>query len=118
MAPFIGGFIIQNENLGWRWTEYIMTILAGVAFLLDLVFLPETYPPIVLVSKASELRRRTLNWGIHAKQEEIEVDFRELVSKNFSRPLRILVGEPIVLALSIYMAFIYGIRFAKSTIEL
>lgn len=111
MAPFIGGFMIENPNLGWRWTEYLMTILGGTAFLLDLFLLPETYPPVVLVSKASELRRRTLNWGIHAKQEEIEVDFKELVNKNFSRPLRILVGEPIVLFLSIYMAFIYGLLY-------
>ena len=111
MAPFIGGFIVENANLGWRWTEYIMTILGGIALILDVAFLPETYPPVVLKDKASELRRRTLNWGIHAKQEEIEVDFRELVEKNFSRPLRILFGEPIVLLLSIYMAFIYGLLY-------
>lgn len=57
------------------------------------------------------LRRRTKNWGIHAKQEEIEVDFRELVTKNFSRPLRLLVTEPIILLLSIYMSFIYGLLY-------
>jgi DHA1 family multidrug resistance protein-like MFS transporter len=51
------------------------------------------------------------NWGIHAKQEEIEVDFRELVSKNFSRPLRLLFTEPIILLLSIYMSFIYGLLY-------
>ena len=81
------------------------------AFIMDLFFLEETYPPIILVSKAKELRRRTKNWGIHAKQEEIEIDFRELVTKNFSRPMRILVTEPIVLLLSIYMAFIYGLLY-------
>ena len=107
MAPFIGGFIVDSY-LGWRWTEYLVAIMGFLAFGLDLIFLEETYPPVVLVGKAAELRRRTKNWGIHAKQEEIEVDFRELVSKNFSRPLRILVTEPIVLFLSIYMAFIYG----------
>ena len=66
------------------------------AFGLMVLFLPETYPPIILVHKASELRRKTKNWGIHAKQEEIEVDFKELLSKNLSRPLRILFTEPIV----------------------
>jgi DHA1 family multidrug resistance protein-like MFS transporter len=110
MAPFVGGFIVESY-LGWRWTEYLMTILGASAFILDCFFLRETYPPVVLVEKAAELRRRTRNWGIHAKQEEIEVDFRELVSKNFSRPLRILVSEPIVLLLSIYMAFIYGLLY-------
>jgi hypothetical protein len=82
-----------------------------VAFTLNLLFLTESYPPEILVSKASELRRRTKNWGIHAKQEEIEVDFRELLEKNFSRPIRMLFTERIVLLLSVYMAFIYGLLY-------
>jgi len=82
-----------------------------VAFFLDFFFLEETYPPVILISKAAELRRRTKNWGIHAKQEEIEIDFRELITKNFSRPMRILFTEPIVLLLSIYMSFIYGLLY-------
>jgi DHA1 family multidrug resistance protein-like MFS transporter len=109
-APFIGGFIVDSY-LGWRWTEYICGFMGAIALVLDIFFLQETYPPVVLIEKAAELRRRTKNWGIHAKQEEIEVDFRELMSKNFSRPLRILVTEPIVLLLSIYMAFIYGLLY-------
>ncbi len=111
LAPFIGGFIIMNPHMGWRWTEYIVAIMGFLAFGLDLILLEETYPPVVLVQKAEDLRRRTKNWGIHAKQEEIEVDFRELITKNFSRPLRLLVTEPIVLLLSIYMAFIYGLLY-------
>ena len=101
----------MNSSLGWRWTEYFAAIMGFLALGLNVLFLEETYPPIVLVEKAAELRRRTLNWGIHAKQEEIEVDFRELITKNFSRPLRLLVTEPIVLLLSIYMAFIYGLLY-------
>ena len=99
----------MNPNMGWRWTSWLTSIMGALALILNVFFLEETYPPIILVGKASELRRRTKNWGIHAKQEEIEVDFRELVTKNFSRPLRLLVTEPIVLLLSIYMAFIYGL---------
>lgn len=110
LAPFIGGFIVTS-HLGWRWTEYLVSIMGFAAFVLDLFFLEETYPPVILISKASELRRRTKNWGIHAKQEEIEVDFRELITKNFSRPMRLLFTEPIILLLSIYMSFIYGILY-------
>lgn len=109
-APFIGGFMVDS-HLGWRWTEYLATIMGGVAFILDMFFLEETYAPVVLIAKASDLRRRTKNWGIHAKQEEIEVDFKELLSKNLSRPLRLLFTEPIILLLSIYMSFIYGILY-------
>ncbi|KAG7285130.1 hypothetical protein NEMBOFW57_009751 [Staphylotrichum longicolle] len=110
LAPFIGGFITESY-LGWRWTSYIVSFMGFLAFFLDLFFLRETYPPTILVAKAQELRRRTLNWGIHAKQEEIEIDVRELITKNFSRPMRLLFTEPIVLLLSVYMAFIYGLLY-------
>ena len=111
MAPFIGGFTVINPHLGWRWTEYFSAILGFIALGLNIVFLEESYPPVVLVNKAAELRRRTGNWGIHAKQEEIEVDLRELLTKNFSRPIRLLTTEPIVLLISLYMAFIYGLLY-------
>jgi DHA1 family multidrug resistance protein-like MFS transporter len=114
LAPFIGGFI-ETSYLGWRWTMYITSFMGFSAFILALFFLEETYPPLILVAKASELRRKTKNWGIHAKQEEIEVDIKELVVKNVARPLRILFTEPIVLLISIYMAFIYGLLYTFLT---
>lgn len=110
-APFIGGFIVENQSMGWRWTEWLVAIGGFISFGLILFFLEESYPPVILVQKAAELRRRTKNWGIHAKQDEIEVDFRELITKNFSRPLRLLFTEPIILLVSIYMAFIYGLLY-------
>ncbi|KAL3491403.1 major facilitator superfamily domain-containing protein [Aspergillus germanicus] len=113
-APFIGGFIVESY-LGWRWTEYLPGIMGAAAFVLDLFFVEETYPPVVLVKKAEELRRRTKNWGIHAKQEEVEIDLRELITKNFSRPVRILFSEPVLLLLSIYMAFLYGLLYLFMT---
>jgi DHA1 family multidrug resistance protein-like MFS transporter len=113
-APFIGGFIVESY-LGWRWTAYLPGIMGAAAFMLDLLFVEETYPPVVLVKKAEELRRRTKNWGIHAKQEEVEIDLRELITKNFSRPVRILFSEPVLLLLSIYMAFLYGLLYLFMT---
>lgn len=110
LAPFVGGFIVESY-LGWRWTMYLASIMGWFAFFLDLFFMEESYPPVILIAKAAELRRRTRNWGIHAKQEEIEIDFKELIKKNFTRPMRLLFLEPIVTLLSIYMAFIYGILY-------
>lgn len=107
LAPFVGGFIVESY-LGWRWTMYITSFMGFTSFAIDLLFLEETYPPQILIAKASMLRRRMQNHFIHAKQEEIEVDFRELVEKNFSRPMRLLFREPIILLLSIYMSFVYG----------
>ena len=110
LGPFIGGFI-NSSYLGWRWNLYLPAIMGTFSFIINVLFLKESYPPIVLVSKAAELRRRTKNWGIHAKQEEVEVDLKELVQKNFTRPIRLLVTEPIILLVTIYMSFIYGLLY-------
>lgn len=114
LAPFIGGFI-NMSYLGWRFTAYIPAFMGFGAFLMNFFFLRESYPPVVLVAKASELRRRTKNWGIHAKQEEIEVDLRELIVNNFSRPLRLLFNEPLILAVTLYLSFIYGLLYCFLT---
>ncbi|KAK4560883.1 hypothetical protein LTR86_005463 [Recurvomyces mirabilis] len=114
MGPFIGGFITKSY-LGWRWTAYIPGIIGLTACVLAAFFQKETYGPVILVDKASQLRRLTRNWGIHAKQEEVEVDIKELLSKNLSRPIRILFTEPIILIITVYMSFIYGLLYLNLT---
>lgn len=114
LSPFISGFMVESY-LGWRWTAYLPGIMGAATLVLNLLFMEETYPPIVLIEKAAELRRRTKNWGIHAKQEEIEIDLGELLRKNFTRPIRMLFTEPILLSLSVYMAFLYGLLYLFTT---
>lgn len=113
-GPMTGGFITKSY-LGWRWTAWIPAFMGYAAGIAALFLQDETYGPVILVSKASELRRLTRNWGIHAKQEEVEVDLKELAIKNITRPLRILFTEPIVLLITIYMSFIYGLLYLNLT---
>ncbi|KAJ5085825.1 hypothetical protein N7532_010596 [Penicillium argentinense] len=110
-APFIGGFI-ASSYLGWRWTLYIPAILSLATGAISVLFLSETYAPCLLMNKAAELRRRTQIWGIHAKQERMEVEIRVMVNKYFTRPLKMLFTEPIILLVSLYMSFIYGLVYA------
>ncbi|THC96193.1 hypothetical protein EYZ11_004356 [Aspergillus tanneri] len=110
-APFTGGFIAMS-SLGWRWTMYISAIMIFSGFILVLFFLDETYAPVILVRKAAVLRRQTHNWGIHARQDEVEVDFKELLRNNFTRPISMLFSEPILLLISLYISFIYGLMYA------
>lgn len=110
-APFVGGFIVMSD-LGWRWTMYISAIMVFLAFILIFAFLKESYAPVILVEKAAVLRRQTRNWGIHAKQDEVEVDITELVRNNFTRPIKMLISEPILLLVSLYISFIYGLMYA------
>ncbi|KAK9367946.1 major facilitator superfamily domain-containing protein [Lipomyces kononenkoae] len=110
IAPIIGGFIVYSY-LGWRWIEYITMIWGFFAFTLILFFVDETYAPVVLVRKAERLRRATGNWGIHARQEQTVLDFKGLLERNFSRPVKMLFTEPIMFLVTLYSAFIYGMLY-------
>lgn len=110
-SPSIGGFI-STSPLGWRWTLYIPSFMSFICGILFICFLKETYAPVLLVSKAVKMRRQTSNWAIHAKQDTLEVNFGELLQKYFSRPIQMLVTEPVILLISLYMSFIYGLVYA------
>lgn len=101
----IGGFITKSY-LTWRWTLYLPSIIAFASGLGALAFQDESYPPVILVAKAVRLRRLTRNWGIHAKQEEVEINITELIMRNTSRPLSMLVSEPILLLITLYVSYV------------
>lgn len=77
-----------------------------------MLFLRETFAPLALAEKAQQLRRQTGNWAIHADHERVELGLKTIMQKYLTRPLRMLVTEPIVLLVSIYMSFIYGLVYA------
>ena len=107
ISPIVGAFITQSY-LGWRWTEYITGIMGAFAFILDVLFLEETYQKTLLRKRAAWIRQETQNFAIHHVSEEENIDFRDLVEKHLMLPLRLLFLEPIVLLITIYTAFIYG----------
>lgn len=111
IAPFVAGYI-ANSYLGWRFVFYIPAFVSFFNTGLLVLFARETYAPVVLVHKAALIRRQTLNWGVHARQEAIEVDFKDLITKNLARPFRILFTEPIAFLVTVYMSFIYGLAYA------
>ena len=109
-APFTAGFI-TSSSLGWRWTLHIPAFFSFANGFISLFFLPESYAPCLSVAKAAALRRQTGIWGIHAEHERIEIDPKILINKHFTRPLKMLVTEPIILLVSLYMSFIYGLVY-------
>lgn len=111
LAPFIGAFITTG-CLGWRWTLYLPAISGFFNAAILLLFLKESFPPFVLIEKAVNLRRQTGNWAIHAKQERVEFDVNAVIRNYLTRPIRMLITEPIVLLVSLYMSFIYGLVYA------
>ncbi|KAF2112687.1 major facilitator superfamily domain-containing protein [Lophiotrema nucula] len=109
-GPIAGGFIVQS-SLGWRWTEYLTAIMAFAFGLIGWIFVPETYGPILLSQRAKKIRFRTQNWAIHAKADEQQIDLKNIAEKYLLRPFAMLVREPILILVTLYMSLIYGILY-------
>ncbi|KKK25308.1 MFS multidrug transporter [Aspergillus ochraceoroseus] len=109
LGPIVGG-AISESYLGWRWTQYITGIMMMLFLVLDIVFVDESYPPVLLVYKAQRLRYETGNWALHARHEEWDVTFKELGNKYLIRPFALL-ATPICFLVAIYASFVYGILY-------
>ncbi|KAJ7817769.1 major facilitator superfamily domain-containing protein, partial [Mycena olivaceomarginata] len=105
VGPIAGGFII--ESIGVRWMFLIVAVLGGVASVIGLPFLRETYSPVIRKSKKALDPEKLA--GRHP------VLLREHQSKlhtlwiNLSRPAILLFGSLICFMLSLYMAFFVDI---------
>lgn len=107
LGPIVGGFLGETE--GWRWVEGLMAIFTGVFWILGLLLLPETYPPVLLRRRAEKLSKMT--GKVYRSRGEIQqgkTSLGQLFKTSLSRPWILLFREPIVFLLSIYMAIIYG----------
>lgn len=90
-GPIIGGFVYQY--LGWRWTNWIVLIFGGAVLVL-LASVRETYAPIILRKRASDMRKETGNsnwWSRYNRTESFTVTLKT----SFGRPFYMLVTEPI-----------------------
>lgn len=110
ISPIVAAFITESY-LGWRWTQYITGIMGALAFVLDLFILEETYQKTILRERAGMIRTETQNFAIHHVSEEEVINFNDLLKKHLVVPLKLLFLEPIVLLITIYTAFIYGILY-------
>ncbi|KAJ5620563.1 MFS multidrug transporter [Penicillium lagena] len=109
VGPIAGGAIVESF-LRWRWTEYITGIMMMFFLLLDIIFIDESYPPVLLVYKARRLRFESGNWALHARHEEWDVTMKELGNKYLIRPFQLLT-TPICFLVALYASFVYGILY-------
>ncbi|TVY17719.1 Efflux pump radE [Lachnellula arida] len=111
IGPVCGGFLAQA--MGWRWVFWLLSILGSVLTVAMLVFLQETYPVVLLERKAARLRKSTGNPNLKSSLA-LEISPSELFKRTIFRPIKMFIS-PIVLLLSIYMAFVYGILYVLLT---
>jgi len=108
----VGGFINENESLGWRWVFYLQIIFGGVATLITIA-LPETYAPVLLQTRARKLRKEDPIGNSHlwAEHERADWSVKGILHRTIFRPFDILFREKIVMLITAYLSLVYGLVY-------
>ncbi|RDW76923.1 major facilitator superfamily protein-4 [Coleophoma cylindrospora] len=109
IGPLVGGFL--SDAKGWRWLYWMQLILSGTVWLLITLTLPETYAPALLSRRARKLRKSTGNSRLITEAELNPRPLGDKLRLILLRPMQLLVLEPIVLLMSLYMAVLYGLLY-------
>jgi DHA1 family multidrug resistance protein-like MFS transporter len=105
---------IIESSASWRWVFWVMMIFAGVCTVIMIVFMPETYSPIILQKKVNRLRKENPvgSKDLYAEHEKQDWSFKGIISRTLFRPAKMLALEPILLLITIYTAVVYGLLYA------
>lgn len=85
--------------------------MASLFATIGFFIIPETYSPVLLQRRAKRLRYGTKNWALHAKADESPVDLKVIAEKYLERPFKMIIMEPILILVTLYMSVIYGIIY-------
>ncbi|CAN9323280.1 unnamed protein product [Alternaria alternata] len=90
---------------------YVLIIWSGVQLCLIVMFVPETYHPVLLRRKAIRLREETGNPEWIAPIEKMDRSIAKTVLWSCIRPFQLLFFEPMCLSLCILSAILLGILY-------
>lgn len=110
IAPVVGGYIAASF-LRWRWTMYITGFMSSAILVLITFTQEESFSPRVLQYKANHLRQQTGVWPLHSAMDKESLDIKGIAQKVLVKPIKMLIVEPILLLLSVYMGLVYGILY-------
>jgi MFS family permease len=105
LGPLIGGFAAQYK--GWRWTMWCQLFMGVLTYAVSLT-MKETYKKTILQQRAKRLGIEPPK--VAGPKGAAKIKF--LLTVTLFRPVHMLIFEPIVLFMSLYAAFLFGVLFA------
>ncbi|GFZ42851.1 hypothetical protein JCM24511_00569 [Saitozyma sp. JCM 24511] len=111
LGPVVGAGLVSTGADGWRWVGWYLLIFGLCISLLLQLFLAESYPPYLLQQRARAKRIETGQWAYHAELDGVVVTPKDIVWRYILRPTAMLVLEPMLLVITIYMSFVYALLY-------
>ncbi|KAF9266834.1 multidrug resistance protein 4 [Marasmius fiardii PR-910] len=119
MGPVAGGFLA--EKVGVKYVFIVIAATCGLASLLGIPFLRETYAPVLQRRKAARLlatghpenggHRPNLPKTVPTPAEAQGISKSQYLWLNLSRPVVLLTRSFICFILSLYMSFVYAVYY-------
>ncbi|KAL2797229.1 major facilitator superfamily domain-containing protein [Aspergillus keveii] len=111
VGPIIGGFMAGRTT--WRWMFWSTSIFQAVMIFVAFTAFQETYEPLILRSRADQIRRDTGDnryYTLDERQHTSAGPWRVL-GRALLRPLRLLAFHPIIQITSIISGLGYGVLY-------
>lgn len=113
-GPVVGPIVTGWINVGshrldlFFWVN--MAFAGAMMILMGLV--PETYAPVILKKRAAKLRKETGDPNIVTEQEKYKLTFREIARTSLIRPITMIMTEPVLDLMCMYIVLIYAMLYA------
>ncbi|KAK7422982.1 hypothetical protein QQX98_001272 [Neonectria punicea] len=108
VGPVAAGFIAERTT--WRWVFWSTSISAGVTQIAGLMWMQETYAPVLLSTKRERLDKETGDEKWHIG-DDLTKSLSSAIGGALVRPSRMLATQPIVQAIALYMAYLFGVTY-------
>ncbi|CAE7027749.1 hypothetical protein P3342_006039 [Pyrenophora teres f. teres] len=108
LGPILGAIVTQSRD--WRWTAWLILFFTVVLVLTPAPFFAESFKPVLLRQRAKQrnlpvprLPTEGMSWPkvLHT-----------YATKTLTRPMHMLLTEPIVATFNTYSAFNFGVLYA------
>lgn len=113
IGPVIGNWAAEFK--GWKWPIWELMWLSSFALVFLFFFLPETSAENILYRRTVRLRKHQPVDAQKLKcQPEVDgeqMQLKEIMNMTLVRPFTLMIYEPIVLALNLYIALIYAVLY-------
>lgn len=89
----------------------MLLIWSGANLGMIFFFVPETYHPVLLRTKARKIRKDTGEKQWKAPMEKTDKSIRKTITQSLLRPFQLLIFEPMCLNLCLFSAILLGILY-------
>ncbi|KAG8865398.1 hypothetical protein FRB96_000288 [Tulasnella sp. 330] len=106
MAP-----VEMNSKLGWRWIQWISIMIGTLIWTALFLAMKETRSAVLLTRIAKDLRKTTGDQRYRARAEDERPPLKDLIIISLTRPMWLLISEPLVTAFSLWIGFAWGVLY-------